>query len=66
MVRTIRQRFGITVVWVEHVMQAVMRLAERVMVLNFGRVLADGPAETVMRDPAVVEAYLGTGSEGDA
>ena len=60
MVRTIRARFGITVVWVEHVMQAVMQLAERVMVLNFGRVLAQGPAETVMRDDAVVEAYLGT------
>jgi ABC-type branched-subunit amino acid transport system ATPase component len=62
MVRTIRERFGITVVWVEHVMAAVMQLAERVMVLNFGRVLAEGPAETVMRDAAVVEAYLGSGS----
>jgi branched-chain amino acid transport system ATP-binding protein len=60
MVRTIRERFGITVVWVEHVMAAVMQLAERVMVLNFGRVLAEGPAENVMRDEAVVEAYLGS------
>jgi ABC-type branched-subunit amino acid transport system ATPase component len=66
MVRTIRERFGITVVWVEHVMQAVMQLAERVVVLNFGRVLAEGPAETVMRDEAVVEAYLGSGSIDDA
>jgi ABC-type branched-subunit amino acid transport system ATPase component len=62
MVRTIRERFGITVVWVEHVMAAVMQLSERVMVLDFGRVLAEGPAETVMRDDAVVEAYLGTAS----
>jgi ABC-type branched-subunit amino acid transport system ATPase component len=62
MVRTIRERFGITVVWVEHVMQAVMQLAERVVVLNFGRVLAEGPAEVVMRDEGVVEAYLGTAS----
>jgi ABC-type branched-subunit amino acid transport system ATPase component len=62
MVRTIRERFGITVVWVEHVMAAVMQLAERVMVMNFGRVLAEGPAEEVMRDDAVVEAYLGTAS----
>ena len=66
MVRTIRERFGITVVWVEHVMKAVMQLAERVVVLNFGRVLAEGPAETVMRDDAVVEAYLGAGDVDDA
>lgn len=66
MIRTIRERFGITVVWVEHVMQAVMQLAERVVVLNFGRVLAEGPAETVMRDEAVVEAYLGSRSVDDA
>jgi ABC-type branched-subunit amino acid transport system ATPase component len=65
MVRTIRERFGITVVWVEHVMAAVMQLAERVMVLDFGRVLAEGPAETVMRDDAVVEAYLGTTATED-
>jgi branched-chain amino acid transport system ATP-binding protein len=44
-------------------MAAVMQLAERVMVLNFGRVLAEGPAETVMRDDAVVEAYLGTATK---
>jgi ABC-type branched-subunit amino acid transport system ATPase component len=61
MVRTIRERFGITVVWVEHVMAAVMQLAERVVVLDFGRVLAEGPAETVMRNQSVVEAYLGAG-----
>ena len=66
MVRTIRERFGITVVWVEHVMKAVMQLAERVVVLDFGRVLAEGPAETVMRDDAVVEAYLGAGDVNHA
>jgi branched-chain amino acid transport system ATP-binding protein len=66
MVQTIRQRFGITVVWVEHVMAAVMRLAERVVVLDFGRVLAEGPAESVMRNAAVVEAYLGSESAGHA
>ena len=66
MVRTIRERFGITVVWVEHVMKAVMQLAERVVVLDFGRVLAEGPAETVMRDDAVVEAYLGAGDVNNA
>ena len=58
-VRTIRDRFDLTVIWVEHVMKAVMRLAERVVVLNFGSVLTEGHPETVMRDPRVVEAYLG-------
>jgi branched-chain amino acid transport system ATP-binding protein len=40
-------------------MSAVIQLAERVVVLNFGKVLAEGVPETVMRDPQVVDAYLG-------
>jgi ABC-type branched-subunit amino acid transport system ATPase component len=59
MVRAMREYFGVTVVWVEHVMAAVMELAERVVVLNFGRVLTKGQPEEVMRDPEVIEAYLG-------
>jgi ABC-type branched-subunit amino acid transport system ATPase component len=66
LVRTIREQLGVTVVWVEHVMSAVMQLAERVLVLNFGRLLAEGPADVVMRDQAVVEAYLGSEGSGDA
>jgi ABC-type branched-subunit amino acid transport system ATPase component len=58
-VRAIRDRRRIAVIWVEHVMKAVMRLAERVVVLNFGKVLTEGVPQDVMRDPAVVEAYLG-------
>jgi ABC-type branched-subunit amino acid transport system ATPase component len=60
-VRTARDTLGITVIWVEHVMQAVMRLAERVIVLNFGRMLAEGEPEAVMRHPEVIDAYLGEG-----
>jgi ABC-type branched-subunit amino acid transport system ATPase component len=59
-VRTARDRLGVTVIWVEHVMKAVMNLAERVVVLHFGRVLVDGRPDDVMRDPGVVAAYLGT------
>ncbi len=66
MVRAICERFGVTVVWVEHVMAAVMQLSHRVVVLDFGRILAEGPADVVMRDQSVVEAYLGTGAQGHA
>ncbi len=65
-VRTVRDRLGVTVIWIEHVMKAVMNLAERVIVLNFGTVLADGDPQDVMRDPAVVNAYLGQGVAPDA
>jgi ABC-type branched-subunit amino acid transport system ATPase component len=58
-VRTARDTLGVTVIWVEHVMKAVMSLAERVVVLHFGQVLVDGTPDVAMRDPDVVEAYLG-------
>ena len=58
-VRNVRDELGMTILWVEHVMSAVIQLAERAIVLNFGKVLADGVPENVMRDPQVVDAYLG-------
>jgi ABC-type branched-subunit amino acid transport system ATPase component len=63
MVRGARDTLGITIIWVEHVMKAVMSLAERVIVLNFGRMLAEGEPEAVMRHPDVIDAYLGQGHD---
>ncbi|MBP2292907.1 ABC transporter ATP-binding protein [Azospirillum rugosum] len=50
---------GVTVLLVEHNMRMVMRLSHSILVLNYGRRIAEGPAEAVRRDPAVLEAYLG-------
>lgn len=57
-VRSIRD-LGASIVFVEHVMRAVMQLADRITVLNQGRVIATGEPEEVMRRPEVVTAYLG-------
>jgi branched-chain amino acid transport system permease protein len=58
-IRNVRDKLGTAILWVEHVMSAVIQLAERAIVLNFGKVLAEGPPGVVMRDPQVVDAYLG-------
>ena len=58
LIRRIRDQ-GATIVFVEHVMRAVMALADRVAVLNHGKLLAVGPAQEVMGNPEVVSAYLG-------
>ena len=50
---------GLTILLIEHVMRAVMSLSKKVVVLNYGKVIATGTPDQVTRDPAVVECYLG-------
>jgi branched-chain amino acid transport system ATP-binding protein len=50
---------GLTVVIIEHRLRELMKLVQKVMVIHFGEKIAEGSPETIIRDPRVIQAYLG-------
>ena len=58
-IKLAKKEFNLTIVMIEHVMHAVMNIADRIVVLHLGRKLAEGPPEEIATNPKVIEAYLG-------
>jgi len=55
-----KEEFGVTILWIEHVMAALMKAAQRVVVLHYGKKICEGPPQAVANDPYVIECYLGS------
>ena len=58
-IRKIRDKFGVSIILIEHDMNLVMGICERLLVLNYGLIIAQGTPEEIKNNPTVIEAYLG-------
>ena len=66
LLRRIRDERGVTIIMIEHVLRLVMNVCDRIMVLSSGRRIAEGTADEVISNPAVIEAYLGRALDADS
>jgi branched-chain amino acid transport system ATP-binding protein len=61
LIQSAKEQFGVTVLWIEHVMAILMKAADRLIVLHYGKKIAEGPPEEIANNQTVIEAYLGGG-----
>jgi len=59
LIKNISVSYGITIIWIEHIMQALLSICDRFVVLNYGTKLTEGRPEEVVSNDQVIEAYLG-------
>ncbi len=64
-IRQIREKYGLSIFMIEHHMDLVMQISERIYVLDFGKLIAQGPPETIQNDQRVIDAYLGVADDAE-